>query len=71
MVLYRSPEYKAVQVNNEDKYQLDYSSSIFLFQGQIKLTIWYYLTHNHTHPRSYAHNHFDQVLCCLVIICRC
>ena len=24
MVLYRSPEYKAVQVNNEDKYQIDY-----------------------------------------------
>ena len=24
MVLYRSPEYKAVQVNNEDKYQTDY-----------------------------------------------
>ena len=24
MVLYRSPEYYAVQVNNEDKYQIDY-----------------------------------------------
>ena len=24
MVLYRSPEYKAVQLNNEDKYQTDY-----------------------------------------------
>ena len=24
MVLYRSPEYQAVQVNNEDKYQIDH-----------------------------------------------
>ena len=38
MVLYRSPEYYAVQVNNEDKYQIDYWSSIFPFQGQITLT---------------------------------
>ena len=34
MVLYRLPEYYAVQVNNEDEYQIDYWSSIFLFQGQ-------------------------------------
>ena len=38
MVLYRRPEYKAVQVNNGDKYLIDYYCSIFLFQGQIKLT---------------------------------
>ena len=38
MVLYRSPEYKAVQVNNEDKYQTDYKILIFLFQEQITQT---------------------------------
>ena len=38
MALYRSSEYLAVQFNKEDKYQIDYWSSIFLFQGQITLT---------------------------------
>ena len=42
MVLHRSPEYKAVQVNNEDKYQIDYQSWIFQFQEQITRTdlVW-------------------------------
>ena len=39
MVLYRSPEYKAVQVNNEDKYQIDCSRLIFLFQEKKKTTV--------------------------------
>ena len=38
MVLYRSPERYAVQVNNEDKYQVYNWSSIFLFQ--IENTNW-------------------------------
>ena len=36
MVQYHSPEYKAVQVNNEDKYQTDYQILIFLFQEQTR-----------------------------------
>ena len=33
------------------------------FKDREHQVIWYYLTHNQTHLRSYAHIHCDQVWC--------
>ena len=70
MVLYHSPEYKAVQVNNEDKYQIDYlkcNSSpdkhvfLYLFPDSLCIII---------HFSAYLTMIRAQVLCLFAQVCK-